>query len=74
MISKYLDLKKEAEAFLQELSKNVIYNDIKIALEKQIFNSEEEIKNSRYIDYGVQIPILEEALELSKQAKKAKDI
>ncbi|WP_060823466.1 coiled-coil domain-containing protein [Mycoplasmopsis arginini] len=74
LISKYLDLKKEAEAFLQELSKNVIYNDIKIALEKQIFNSEEEIKNSRYIDYGVQIPILEEALELSKQDKKAIDM
>ncbi|KJV91059.1 Uncharacterised protein [Mycoplasmopsis arginini] len=74
MISRYLDLKKEAEAFSQELSKNVIYSDIKIALEKQIFDSEEEIKNRNYTDYGVQIPILEKALELSKQDKKAIDI
>ncbi|WP_369991466.1 hypothetical protein AB8O52_00345 [Mycoplasmopsis arginini] len=74
LISKYLELKKEAEAFSQELSKNVIYKDIQIALEKQIFNSEEEIKNRNYTDYGVQIPILEKALELSKQDKKAIDM
>ncbi|MDI3350232.1 hypothetical protein [Mycoplasmopsis arginini] len=74
LINKYLDLKKEAEAFSQELSKNVIYSDIQNELEKQIFNIEEEIKNRNYTNYDEQIINLEKALELSKQNKKAKDI
>ncbi|MDP4043104.1 hypothetical protein [Mycoplasmopsis arginini] len=74
LISRYLDLKKEAEAFSQELSKNVIYRDIQNELEKQIFNSEDNIKKSNYVGYYGQDLILEEALKLSKQNKKAIDI
>ncbi|CRH47468.1 Uncharacterised protein [Chlamydia trachomatis] len=74
MISRYLDLKKEAEAFLQELSKNVIYRDIQNELQEQIFNSEDNIKKSNYVGYYGQDLILEEALKLSKQNKKAIDI
>ncbi|WP_060823508.1 hypothetical protein [Mycoplasmopsis arginini] len=74
LISRYLDLKKEAEAFLQELSKNVIYRDIQNELQEQIFNSEDNIKKSNYVGYYGQDLILEEALKLSKQNKKAIDI
>ncbi|WP_040543524.1 hypothetical protein [Mycoplasmopsis arginini] len=74
LISRYLDLKKEAEAFLQELSKNVIYRDIQNELQEQIFNSEDNIKKSNYVGYYGQNLILEEALKLSKQNKKAIDI
>ncbi|MDI3348139.1 hypothetical protein [Mycoplasmopsis arginini] len=73
LISRYLDLKKEVEAFSQELSKNVIYSDIKIALEKQIFDSEDNLSKIP-TNYDEQIINLEKALELSKQSKKAKDI
>ncbi|VEU81526.1 hypothetical protein V2E25_00800 [Mycoplasmopsis arginini] len=73
LINKYLDLKKEAEAFSQELSKNVIYSDIQNELEKQIFNSEDNLDKIP-TNYDEQIINLEKALELSKQNKKAKDI
>lgn len=73
-ISKYLDLKKDAEALIQELSKNEIYNDIKIELERKIFDCEEKIEKSNYIGFSEQNPALEEALELSKKGKKEKDL